>query len=256
MDPKDTQDVPASSETPGTQPQTDPNAGSAPTNAAPASDTAEKLFAGKYKTPDELATAYTNLEKKLGQKTYTETLGARILQETGYSVTDLESAGYTADEIVGMLVSKPDVSAGDDDTEPKTKLPPKPKLTNERVQTAVESSRIAKLEWELQLDRYFAKNPEAEEFRDEITDFHQLPQYKESSPAEIFNTKLQKFVKKGAESLQARHAEKENATMAITNNSAPQTKASDELGKSIAARGGKGTLEEKALYVAARLAGK
>ncbi len=248
MEPKDTL-PPASKETPG-QPPVVQN-GDDPSNIPASKETPVKKLAGKYDTPEELESAYLSAQSKLGSKSYAEKIGQKVLETTGHTVDELKEAGYDADQIAEMIVQSASADAPKDDDDAK-----KPKLPNkDEIKTKVENSRAEKLEWKVDLSDFLAEMPEAKEFKDEITEFHSMPQYKGMTPAEIFAQKISKFVQKGEASLAARHNDKERANMDGLNHSQPPEKPTSA--KALEQfRANPGRFQNAEAFVAARLAEK
>ena len=184
-----------------------------------------KVYAGKFKSTEELETAYKNAESKIGQKTYAETLGQRVVESTGYSIRELEEAGYTPDQIVQAVI------ASKTGTEEVT-LPPEPKHNPfEAIKKTVEETKVERLEWKMEVKDFVLENPEAKEFLEDINEFHSMPQYRGMSPADIFNNKLKKFVQKSEQVVQAKQSEKERASISINHNPAPVSKPAADAQK-------------------------
>lgn len=211
MDPtqSDNPTPPAPQGTPG-QAGTPPEPSSTPPSAAPPEGTTkpEKVYAGKFKTAEDLETAYKSLETKLGQKAFSENLGQKVVDATGYSVDDLQKAGYTPDQIVDAVINwqaeKDNSNSG-----------------KEEISRKVEDTRYNSLEWRVDLQDYFTENPEAKQFADELNDFHSMPQYKELKPKQLFEQKVSKFLSKSEENLQAQYSDKEKANLSISNSAPP-----------------------------------
>jgi len=240
---KDNLQSEASNETPSNQETPNVTSESVPAEAAPAT-TEAKMYAGKFKTAEDLEKSYKELESKVGQKGYAESLGQRVVEATGYSVTDLESAGYTPEQIVQAVVSWQDNGK---QTE-MTKASPK-----EEISQRVEDSRYEKLEWEMKLRDFFSENPEAKQFKEEMNDFHSMSQYKGMDPQDLFGSKLSKFVTKGEENVQARQSEKEKASLSISNAAPPVV---DETMIHATKFRSEGRLEDAGKFIAGRLFGK
>ena len=200
-------------ETPAESPKTTPE-------SAPEGIT-EKVYAGKFKSAEDLEKGYQELSSKLGKKGYAEQLGEKVVSATGYSVQDLEDAGYSPDQIVDAVISY-------QDTGKKQELPAKKQEMTQKV----ESSKLEKLEWKIDVRDFVDKNPEAKEFQDELNDFHSMSQYRDLSPEELFNTKLSKFVKKGEQNVETRQSAKEKASMSLSPSSSPKSGDSDKALKS------------------------
>lgn len=221
MDPKETQGNPAADPaTPGT-PTTQPGTPAAPdSGAAPATPpAAPRKYAGKYETPEELEAAYKSAETKIGAKSFAEGIGEKIVQATGYSAVDLQAAGYSSEQIVQAMLNAQNtgVQAPPEGTPAHAPV----SSTADVLRSTVENSRYAKLEWNDKKRDFFAENPDAKEFRDELDEFHAMPQYRDLPPEELFGLKLKKFLKKGEAITEQRHTEKEKASMSFTPTTVP-----------------------------------
>lgn len=180
----------------------------------------ERIYAGKYKSAEDLEIAYKNIEAKVGNKSYAETIGQKVVEATGYTIKDLEDAGYTPEQIVqAVYTTKPAV----DSVTPETK--PLQASSLENVRRTVEDSKLERLEWKMGVKDFTSENPLAKEFLDEINDYHAMPQYKDWTPEQIFNSKLKKFVSKGEQAVRAKESEKERATLSVTHAAPPTPKA-------------------------------
>ena len=191
------------------------------TTGETAAQKAERLYAGKYKSAEELEIAYKNVESKVGQKSYAETIGQKVVEVTGYTIKDLEEAGYSPEQIVqAIYTTKPA------DETPKPEL--KPQQSLDSIKRNVEDSKVERLEWRMSIKDFVSENPLAKEFLDEINDFHSMPLYKDWTPEQIFNSKLKKFVSKGEQTVRAKESEKERASLSITHAAPPTPKAGQE----------------------------
>jgi hypothetical protein len=208
------QETPSSTETQVESPQV------SDTQSTTDGETTERVYAGKFKSTDELEKGYKGLEQKIGKKTYSEQIGEKILSVTGYSVDQLQSAGYTPEQIVSALTSY-------DQTQPQTTTT-QTFSPSDVLKKSVEESRVARLEFDLSMKEFFEENPEAKEFKDEIKEYHLMPAYNGMSPEEIYESKLKKFVKKGVQTTMKKQVEKERASLGLTNNSVPESKAEIE----------------------------
>lgn len=166
----------------------------------------ERVFAGKYKSPDELETAYKSLESKIGNKSYAEKLGEQVVQATGYSLQDLEKAGYTPEQIAQAVVTF-------NQQQPQKK---------EDIPQRVENSKIEEMEFKDSMRDFFEQTPEAKEFKEEILEWHDHPRFKSLSPEEIYSQKLSKFISKGSKAVLEKQSEKEKANVTVTQVAAPQ----------------------------------
>jgi len=93
----------------------------------------EKVYAGKFKSADDLEKSYKELESKLGAKDYSKQLGDKVLEATGYTKDQLEQAGYGPDEIVKAMISYQDTG--------KVQAP------TQEIQSKVVDSKVDALEW-------------------------------------------------------------------------------------------------------------
>jgi len=194
-----------------------------PTEAAPEatpspdetpSSEPEKVYAGKYKSAEELEKAYKEAQAKISQKGFSEKLGEEVVKATGYSVDELTQAGYSETQIVEAMLNKTAPVA------PPVNDPVKP------IKEAVESSQISSVKFELELERLYRKNADAEQLDDWIRKFKQLPDNKSRSAAEIYE-ELKPLMKKGQEEAYAKQSEKERATVKVSHNVAPESKEYD-----------------------------
>ena len=176
-----------------------------------------RVYAGKYKSAEDLEIAYKNIESKVGQKSYAETIGQKVVEATGYTIKDLEEAGYSPEQIVqAVYTTKPQ--------EDLQKAEVKPTQSLDSVKRTVEESKLERLEWKMGVKDFFSENPLAKEFQDEINDYHAMPQYKDWTPEQIFNSKLKKFVSKGEQTVRAKESEKERASLSVSHSSPPVPK--------------------------------
>lgn len=221
MDPKETQGNPAAVEaTPGT-PATQPGTPAAPeSGAAPATPpAAPRKYAGKFESPEELESAYKSAESKIGAKSFAEGIGEKIVQATGYSAVDLQAAGYSSEQIVQAMLAAQ--SSGNQALPTEAPVHAAQASTVDVLRSTVENSRYAKLEWDGKKRDFFAENPDAKEFKDELDEFHSMPQYRDLPPEEVFNLKLKKYLHKGEAITEQRHTEKERASMSFTPTTVP-----------------------------------
>lgn len=189
------------------------------TTSAPEEGSAEKVYAGKFKSVDELEKSYKGLETKIGKKSYSEQIGEQVLSATGYTVEQLESAGYTPAQIAQAVTSN--------DQAQQSMQQVSSYSPTEVIKKSVEDSRVERLEFELKLRDFFNENPEAKDFKDEIKEYHSMPNYRGMNPEEIYEAKLKKFVNKGAQVTLKKQSEKERASLNLTNNSVPESRNED-----------------------------
>jgi hypothetical protein len=194
-------------------------------NTQPGASEGTKVYAGKYKSVEDLEHAYSNAESKLGQKSYAETLGSKVLELTGSSVEDLQSAGYSPEQIVQAVLS----------ASPTSELPVAPTPAKaespvhnpfDSIRRTVEETKTDKLVWKQDMFEFLQENPEAKQFRDEINDFHAMPAYRNLTPGQIFSEKLKKFLEKGEQIVQTKQNEKKRATLSVTHQTSPAPVAS------------------------------
>lgn len=187
------------------------------------SQVSEKVYAGKFKSAEELENSYKSLESKIGQKTYSEQIGEQVLASTGYTVEQLQSAGYTPSQIAQAITTPPEQNQPVASTAAYS--------PTDSIRKTVEESRVDRLEFDLKINKYFDKNPEAKDFEDDIKEYHAMPAYRGMSPEEIYESKIKRFVTKGAQATLQRQSEKERASLTISNNSVPESRAEDEAYK-------------------------
>lgn len=231
LQPEASQETPSNAETRVESPQV--------SDAQPTE--AEKVYAGKYKSVDELEKAHKGLESKIGKKTYSEQIGEQVLSATGYTVDQLQAAGYTPAQIAQALLNSEKEQA------------PQPYLSTDLIKKSVEESRVERLEFDINMKEFFEENPEAKEFKEEIKEYHSMPAYRGMSPEEIYESKLKKFVKKGMQVTMKKQSEKERASLNITNNSVPESRAEDAALKNFMSSR---HIDDAGAYIKERLFGK
>lgn len=187
---------------------------SQPAEAASGSTTEARKYAGKFDSPEKLEEAYQNLQSKLGERDYAGSLGQKVVEATGYSIQELEQAGYKPEDIVQAVIS-PGANSQVQPVQSPTTLDPTTAL-----KSAVESSKVDSVKFELELERLYRKNPEAEGLDDWIRKFAKHPDYKGKPAKEIYD-ELVPIMRKGEEAaVQTAHA-KTKAGMVLSNEQAP-----------------------------------
>ena len=181
----------------------------------PEAEEAPRKYAGKYSSVEELEKAYTSASSKIGQKGYAEKIGEKVVDATGYTVKDLEEAGYSADQIAEAVLAHQ--ASGKQQEMPKVN-------PSEVIKKTVESSKVDKLQFELEVDRYLRKNPEAEEFVDWVRKMRRHPDYHGKGAAEIF-AEVQPLMSKAKKAVEKTHASKERASMSVSNKRPVETPA-------------------------------
>lgn len=186
------------------------------TSSAPTEGTPERTYAGKYKSADELEKAYSELQSKIGKKSYAETLGQRVVDATGYSVNDLENAGYSPDQIVQAVLTYQDTGNTQQNS-----------FDVDTVKQTVQASKVDSLAFELELERFVRKNPESEEMTDWVRKMKRHPDYKDLSVEQIYS-EIKPIIEKTEEQVYAKQGEKEKAGLSITHTPAPTPDPSKE----------------------------
>jgi hypothetical protein len=187
---------------------------------APTGTPEPKKYAGKYASPEELEKAYTSLQSKLGTKDFSEKLGDKVVEATGYTTDELSSAGYTPEQIVqAMLQQQAPTQEPQGVTTSQTVL--------NSIKGAVESSKVDSVKFELELERLYRKTPDAENLESWIRKMKRHPDYQSMTASEIF-AEVQPLVEKGEESAYNKQSEKERATMNITHNPVPESSVYDK----------------------------
>lgn len=166
--------------------------------------TEEKMYAGKFKSPEEMENAYKNLESKLGKKAYTEQLGDKIVEATGYSQEELEKAGYKPEDIVKAVITFQETG----------KQTP---VDASSIDKTVTNSKLTETEWRLDKYEFFDEHPDMKKHRAIMDKFHKLEPTKSAS--EVY----EEHIKPIFESVTAQEAEKEKA----------KVKASMDLGNEV-----------------------
>lgn len=216
------------------------------TSSAPEEGKTEKVYAGKFKSVDDLEKSYKEVETKIGKKTYSEQIGEQVLAATGYTVDQLQNAGYTPAQIASALMSQ--------DQAPQQTAQTAPAYSSaDMLKKSVEESRVERLEFSLSMKEFFEENPEAKDFQDEIKEYHSMPAYRGMSPAEIYDTKLKKFVKKGMQATLKKQSEKERASLNLTNNSVPDNRQEESTLKQFQSTR---HIDDAADFIRTRLFGK
>lgn len=235
---KDTLPQGASSETPPTQQtQVETNSDASATDGK-TTVTEEKVYAGKYKSPEDLETAYKSLESKLGQKQFTEQLGDKIIQATGRSQDDLVKAGYTPEQIVEALIQYQQTGVQ------------QPPQGLDSIQSKVDNTKLSELEWELKRRDFFDSNEDMKEHKDLIEKFHKLDP---SKPIDkIVKEDVMPVLDSVAKVTETKQSAKEKAALNITDAALPPVDPSktalEQYQKS-------GHIDDATQFVAARLFG-
>jgi hypothetical protein len=199
-----------------TQSSTVPATGNPTSGAAPAGTPEPRRYAGKYDSPEALEEAHKNLESKLGSKSYLERVGEKLVEKTGYTPTDLVNAGYSEEQVVmAMLGQNPGQPQG-------SPTPSTSQSTVDAIRGAVENSKVDSIQFELELERLYRKDPDAENLDDVIRTLRKHPDFRGKSPAEVL-AGAKALVKRGEEIAYSRQDEKERANVTISNASVPQT---------------------------------
>lgn len=236
----DTRASGTSQDTPPQQPSHEGNQNSADVSSA-------SQNGAQQKSDVDWESRYKNLETKVGRKEFSERLGDKVIEATGYSVADLEAAGYTPEDIVSAVIQS---KASGQQTQMARMEPQTDTLS--MVKRTVEDSKADKAIWRADLSDFFFENPEAKDFRDEINEFHQMPQYRHLTPEELYNIKLKKFVKKGVESVEKKYSEKEKAGLSIQQTASHEPDpAKDSLER---IKRGVAREEDRTKFISARLA--
>jgi len=216
------------------------------TSSAPEEGKTDKVYAGKFKSVDDLEKSYKEVETKIGKKTYSEQIGEQVLAATGYTVDQLQNAGYTPAQIAQALMNQDQVQSQQAQTTQSYS-------SADMLKKSVEESRVERLEFNLSMKEFFEETPEAKDFQDEIREYHSMPAYRGMSPAEIYETKLKKFVKKGMQATLKKQSEKERASLNLSNNSVPDNRNEDNALKKFQATR---HIDDASEFIRTRLFGK
>lgn len=176
----------------------------------------EKVYAGKYKSIEDLEKAYKEVETKVGAKSYAEKIGDNVVQATGYSIGDLENAGYSPEQIVQAVVSYQETGKQQSN-----------QFDVQAIRQNVESSKVDDVKFDIQLERYLRKNPEAEEYEGWIRKMRKHPDFR-SSTVEAIVQDIKPLMEKAQQEVLVKQGEKEQAVVSVSHNQAPEPQVADK----------------------------
>jgi len=202
-----------------------------------ATEVEEKVYAGKFKSAEDLEKSYKELESKLGSKTYSKELGDKVLEATGYTEEQLVQAGYKADDIVKAMIQFQDTG--------------KQQAPAEEMGTKVVDARVANMEWKLAARDFYDENPDAKGLKQHIEQQHALDPSK--SPEEIYNQSIKPLMDQLQKSTEQTQSVKEKAALNLTNQAVPETDKSKDLLKRYQDTR---HIDDAGDYIAAKLFGK
>ena len=200
-------------------------AGTPATTPAVTTAPAEKLYAGKYKTPEELESAYKEAERTItdrGRKAnLIDNLTVRIAQEQGVSeeiaFDYLASLSQGELKELGKQMGAPQTGAGTGGVEPSPGSGPAAPGTPNPAPNGQYSDPIARAEarrarWDYLSDRLVAAHPEAASVLDQIElEFMQ----KGENPVTIFEKRYLPLIQRGQEAAAASTAGKNAAAPTV-----------------------------------------
>lgn len=192
--------------------------------AAPAEGTpGEKLYAGKFKTTEELEKGYIEGEKFIqdrGRKAnLVDSLTQRIAQEQG--ITEEGAFDYLASLSKGELKDLQNRAAASPNVEITASAPVE---RTESMSDPVARGEARRARWEMQQDKLLAAHPEASSVLDQIElEFMQTGE----APAKIFEKRYAPFIERGKQDA-LRSVERKNAagvTVGVESMPAPDREA-------------------------------